>query len=209
MLAGIRPPYWDQACAQLAAADSALHALIYAHPQIHLLSRGDTFMTLARAITGQQISVKAAQSVWTRVLAMVGEVHPTGCAKLSVHALRGCGLSERKAQYIIELAGAFVSGRIDPARWQRLDDEAVIEELTALRGIGRWTAEMLLMFNLLRPDVLPLDDIGLLRAIGLHYGDGERAERTLAVQVAECWRPWRSVATWYLWRSLDPAPVEY
>jgi DNA-3-methyladenine glycosylase II len=210
LAAGAPPEFWARACAELAEADSLMHALIYAHPKIHLVSRGDCFGTLARAIVGQQISVKAAQSVWNRVLALTSvQVTAAHFATLAVDALRGCGLSVRKAEYLIEMARAFESGRVRPARWAQMDDEAVIDELTELRGVGRWTAEMLLMFNLLRPDVLPLDDIGLLRAVGLHYGDGERAERALAIDVAGSWRPWRSVATWYLWRSLEAAPVEY
>jgi DNA-3-methyladenine glycosylase II len=135
--------------------------------------------------------------------------------------LTGCGLSGRKAEYLKDLALRFRSGEVDPARWPDIDDEAIIGELVAVRGIGRWTAEMFLIFNLLRPDVLPLDDLGVLRALSLNYPDPEasatpsratdsgRAAKTRALAIAERWRPWRTVATWYLWRSLDPVPVEY
>jgi DNA-3-methyladenine glycosylase II len=128
---------------------------------------------------------------------------------MRVTTLRSAGLSQRKAEYLKDLAQRFLSGEVDPSRWPGLDDEAVIEELIRVRGIGRWTAEMFLIFNLLRPDVLPLDDIGVLRGIGLAYGRGERVARAEAMAIGEAWRPWRTVATWYLWRSLDPLPVEY
>jgi DNA-3-methyladenine glycosylase II len=126
-----------------------------------------------------------------------------------VAALRGCGLSQRKAEYLTDLAAHFASGRLDPRGWKALDDEALIAELVDVKGIGRWTAEMFLMFHELRPDVLPVDDLGLQRALADHYNGGERLDREAMRSLAEPWRPWRSVATWYLWRSLDPIPVEY
>ncbi len=179
------------------------------HPRVHLESRGDPFLTLARSIVGQQISVKAAQSVWARVVAQLGEVTPDTARTATPHELRACGLSERKVEYVRDLALHFASGRILPAHWPAMDDDAVIAELVDVRGIGRWTAEMCLMFNLLRPDVLPVDDIGLQRGISLAYFKGRRVKERTLRRTAEAWRPWRSVATWYLWRSLDPVPVEY
>ncbi len=173
------------------------------------MSRGDPFQTLVRSIVGQQISVKAAQSVWVRFAAAAGTVEPGRVSRMRMTTLRAAGLSQRKAEYLKDLARCFLTGEVDPGRWPVLDDEAVIEELVRVRGIGRWTAEMFLIFNLLRPDVLPLDDIGVLRGIGLAYGRGERVERAQALAIGEVWRPWRTVATWYLWRSLDPLPVEY
>jgi DNA-3-methyladenine glycosylase II len=118
-------------------------------------------------------------------------------------------LSQRKAEYLTDLAAHFASGRLDPRQWKKLDDEALIAALVDVKGIGRWTAEMFLMFHELRPDVLPVDDIGLQRAIAVHFNGGERLPRDAMFAVADAWRPWRSVATWYLWRSLDPIPVEY
>jgi DNA-3-methyladenine glycosylase II len=123
--------------------------------------------------------------------------------------LAGCGLSQRKAEYIADLARCFVDGSVHARDWPDMDDEAVIAELIQVRGIGRWTAEMFLMFNLLRPDVLPLDDLGLQKAVGLHYFKGERVARAQMRELGASWAPWRSVAVWYLWRSLDPVPVEY
>ncbi len=203
------PDYWSAARRSLARNDPVMGGIIRAHPRIALQSRGDPFQTLARSIVGQQISVKAAESVWRRFVAGVDAIEPKAVLKVNVPALQACGLSLRKAEYLRDLAGHFTSGSIDPRHWNKLDDEAIIEQLIGVRGIGRWTAEMFLIFGLLRPNVLPLDDLGLQRAVGLHYFSGRRvAPRTIS-RLAAKWEPWRSVATWYLWRSLDPVPVEY
>jgi DNA-3-methyladenine glycosylase II len=211
----VKPDFWDKARRTLVPRDPVLAGIIRAHPGVALASRGDPFATLARSIVGQQISVKAADAVWGR-LAGTCTIAPATLARTRPATLRRCGLSARKVEYLKDLATHFASGRIDPARFATMDDEAVIAELTEVRGIGRWTVEMFLIFNLLRPDVLPLDDIGLLRAIGLYYFDGAEAAQLLrgegrrkVVALAGAWAPWRSVATWYLWRSLDPVPVEY
>jgi DNA-3-methyladenine glycosylase II len=177
--------------------------------QGHLQSRGDPFTTLARSIVGQQISVKAAQAVWTRFEKAAGTVAPARVSRMRLTTLTGAGLSTRKAEYVRDLAVHFVRGTVDPVRWPELDDEAVIDELVQVRGIGRWTAEMFLIFNLLRPDVFPVDDLGLLKAITLHCNDGRPVTRAEAAAFGERWRPWRTLATWYLWRSLDPLPVDY
>jgi DNA-3-methyladenine glycosylase II len=123
--------------------------------------------------------------------------------------LRDAGLSFRKVEYIRDLANHFVNGGLHCANWDQLDDDTVIAELTAIRGIGRWTAEMFLIFYLMRPNVLPLDDIGLIKAISLAYFSGEPVSRSEAKEVAANWDPWKTVATWYMWRSIDPIPVEY
>lgn len=204
-----RPAYWDQACIELAANDAVMANLIEMYPSVSLVGRGDAFHTLARSIVGQQISVKAADSVWARLVTALGDVSSDAVLTSSTDALRGCGLSARKVEYLSDLARHHQSGRLDPHVWLTWDDEAVIRELVSIRGIGRWTAEMFLLFYLLRPDVLPLDDIGLIKGIAVHYHDGERLPRAELIALAKNWRPWRSVATWYLWRSLDPVPVEY
>jgi len=213
-----KPPYWDEATRALRGNDRVLAKLIRAYPGIHLKRRGDPFTTLARAIVGQQISVKAADSIWRRFAACVA---PDGRAspptRLDAHAvagtrldaLRRCGLSQRKSEYLRDLADHFASGRLDPKVWRRLDDDALIAALVEVKGIGRWTAEMFLIFHELRADVLPLADLGLQRAIAIHYNDGERMAPAAMRELARAWQPWRSVATWYLWRSLDPIPVEY
>jgi DNA-3-methyladenine glycosylase II len=213
----MKPRYWDEAAHALSRRDRVLGRLIRRSPGIHLMRRSDPFTTLARAIVGQQISVKAADTIWRRFVALVEEAPQRGFPRLApprvaaqaIPALRGCGLSQRKAEYLSDLADHFASGRLDPKRWKKLDDEALIAALVDVKGIGRWTAEMFLMFHALRPDVLPVDDIGLQRAIADHYNGGERLPREAMFAVADAWRPWRSVATWYLWRSLDPVPVEY
>ena len=178
-------------------------------PRVALASRGDPFVTLARSIVGQQISVKAAQSVWNRLACAVPVVAPGEIARLRLQRLRRCGLSARKSEYLRDLARRFADGEIRAERWPEMDDEAVIAELVAVRGIGRWTAEMALMFSLLRPDVLPVGDLGLRRAASLAYFDGEEVVADELRAFGARWAPWRSVATWYLWRSLEPVPVEY
>lgn len=211
-----QPHYWPRARRALAAADPVLGRIIRRHPRVALASRGDPFSTLARSIVGQQISVKAADAVWARVVAACPQLTPSAVLRRRASTLRGCGLSERKVEYLRDLAAHFADGRVDPAAFAALDDEAIIERLTDIRGIGRWSAEMFLIFNLMRPNVLPLDDLGLLKAVSLHYLDGvptrellARAGRERVRALAAPWRPWSSVATWYLWRSLDPVPVEY
>ena len=213
----MKPRYWDEAAKALSRRDRVLARLIRRYPGVHLKRRTDPFTTLARAIVGQQISVKAADSIWRRFVALVGDAPSPSFPRLAPHriiaapvqGLRVCGLSQRKAEYLVDLADHFASVRLEPRRWKRLDDETLIAALVDVKGIGRWTAEMFLMFHELRPDVLPLDDIGLQRALGAHYNGGERLGRAEMIALAEPWRPWRSVATWYLWRSLDPIPVEY
>ncbi|WP_431191521.1 DNA-3-methyladenine glycosylase family protein [Ottowia testudinis] len=174
-----------------------------------LQSRGDAFVTLSRSIVGQQISVKAAQSVWNRFEALPKRLTPAHVLKLKVDDMRAAGLSARKVEYLVDLALHFDSGRLHVNQWDDMDDEDIIAELVAIRGIGRWTAEMFLMFHLLRPDVLPLDDVGLIKGISQNYFSGEPVSRSEAREVAEGWAPWRSVATWYMWRSLEPLPVAY
>jgi DNA-3-methyladenine glycosylase II len=175
-------------------------------------------MTLARAIVGQQISVKAADAIWRRLVARAtpdaGDapfptIDPASVVRLPQLALREIGFSERKASYVRDLAAHFVEGRLDPSKWPALEDEALIEALCDVKGIGRWTAEMFLMFHELRPDVFPVDDLGLQKAVALHFHRGRRVTPTTIRRHGKRWRPWRSVATWYLWRSLDPIPVEY
>jgi DNA-3-methyladenine glycosylase II len=205
----LAPEYWLRAKRALARSDPVMAGIMRSHPRITLQCRGEPFLTLARAIVAQQISVKAAQSIWDRVLALAPEMRPEQILAITHGRLAACGLSRRKAEYIADLARHFADGRLHVDRWPAMDDEAIVEELVEVRGIGRWTAEMFLIFNLMRPDVLPLDDLGLQRAICLNYFRGRSVSPRTMRRVAETWAPWRSVATWYLWRSLDPIPVEY
>ena len=205
----MKPEYWERAKRALARSDSVMAGIIRTHPKVFLARRGEAFMTLARAIVGQQISVKAAQSVWDRFAACVGEVTPEKVLSRERPVLRACGLSDRKTEYIADLAQHFADGAIHVHRWPEMSDEEIIAELVEVRGIGRWTAEMFLIFNLLRPDVFPLDDLGLQKAIRVAYYRKREVSLGTMRKLGESWRPWRSVATWYLWRSLDPLPVEY
>ncbi|MCE1238949.1 MAG: DNA-3-methyladenine glycosylase [Azonexaceae bacterium] len=205
----MQPDYWLQASAELAARDRTMATLVEQFVGLSLASRGDPFSTLVRSIVGQQISVKAADSVWARFVDRVGEVRPSVVLACAAEGLAGCGLSGRKIEYLLDLAAHFVDGRLVADGWQGIDDEALIVELCRVRGIGRWTAEMFLIFNQMRPDVFPVDDIGLQKAVGLYYFSGARPTLRQLRDLGERWRPWRSVATWYLWRSLDPIAVEY
>ncbi|HXM81386.1 MAG TPA: DNA-3-methyladenine glycosylase [Burkholderiales bacterium] len=205
----MKPDYWNRAKRALARKDPVLAGIMRSRPKVFLMRRGEPFLTLARAIVGQQISVKAAQSVWDRVVTCAGAVTPEGILLKKPSELRACGLSDRKTEYIVDLARRFADGLVHPYRWPEMSDEEVVADLVQVRGIGRWTAEMFLIFNLLRPDVFPLDDLGLQKAIRLHYFRGRVGTLTRMRRLGESWQPWRSVATWYLWRSLDPLPVEY
>jgi len=203
------PAYWKRATRSLSAVDPVLGSLISRYKGLTLASRGDAFQTLARSIVGQQISVKAAQSVWDRFAAEVGTMQPKRVLKLSEARLRGCGLSGQKVSYLLDLSERFAKGVMVVERWHDMDDETLIADLTQVKGIGRWTAEMFLIFYLTRPDVFPLGDLGVQRALSLHYNKGRKLSDRRITQLSKLWTPWRSVATWYLWRSLDPVPIEY
>jgi DNA-3-methyladenine glycosylase II len=211
----MKPPYWDDAARELSRRDRVLKHVIKQHPDVHLQRRGDPFTTLARAIVGQQISVKAAQTIWDRLAAATAaggtplRLDPVRLTRTRMRTLRRCGLSESKANYVRDLARHFVTGALEPAEWPGLSDEDLITRLIDVRGIGRWTAEMFLIFHELRSDVFPVDDIGIQRAMALHYNGGERMTVAAMRSLAAPWQPYRSVASWYLWRSLDPVPVEY
>ena len=174
-----------------------------------LQTRGDAFVTLARSIVGQQISVKAAQTVWDRFAVLPKKMTPRNVLKLKVDDMRAAGLSARKVEYLVDLSLNFDNNSLTLQRWDAMNDEDIIAQLVAIRGIGRWTAEMFLIFHMLRPNVLPLDDVGLINGISRNYFSGEAVSRSDAREVAAAWAPYCSVATWYIWRSLDPAPVAY
>lgn len=213
----VTPAFWDDACKHLSKRDRVMRKLIADFGQARLHSRRDAFTTLARSIVGQQISVKAAQTVWDKLLTLLEQprddirvVLPVQrVVDLPADTLRTAGLSARKVEYLIDLARHFADGRLHVDQWTQMDDEAIIEELICIRGIGRWTAEMFLIFHLMRANVLPLDDLGLIKAISINYFSGEPVSRAEAREIADAWAPYRTVGTWYLWRSLDPVPVEY
>ena len=203
------PDYWEEACRHLARKDRVMKRLIPQFGDACLQSRGDAFTTLARSIVGQQISVKAAQTVWDRFAKLPRRMSPAHVLKLKVDDMQAAGLSARKIEYLVDLALHFDSGAIHADAWKAMTDDEIIAELVGIRGIGRWTAEMFLIFHLMRPNVLPLDDVGLLNGISRNYFSGDPVSRSDAREVAAAWTPYCSVATWYIWRSLDPVPVAY
>lgn len=198
------PIYWAEAKRELMQRDRIMNKLIPQFGDLHLRGQPDPFTTLARSIVGQQVTPKAADLAWGKLLAVCPKLAPSQVIKLGAVQLSGCGLSKRKTEYILDLADHFKARRVHADLWSEMDDEAVIAELVRIRGITRWTAEMFLIFNLLRPNVLPLDDAGLIQGISQNYFSGEPVSRSDAREVSANWEPWRTVATWYLWRSLDP-----
>jgi DNA-3-methyladenine glycosylase II len=208
-VAPMTPFFWDDACRHLIKKDRVMKRLIPQFGDVCLQTRGDAFVTLARSIVGQQISVKAAQTVWDRFAALPRKVTPANVLKLKVDDMRAAGLSARKVEYLVDLSLNFDSGALHVKDWESMSDDAIVAELVSIRGIGRWTAEMFLIFHLMRPNVLPLDDVGLINGIARNYFSGEVVSRSDAREVAAAWAPYCSVATWYIWRSLDPVPVEY
>ena len=203
------PSYWTKATNELAARDPVIAKIASGCAGLTLRSRGDAFSTLARSIVGQQISVRAADSVWLKLTTALPAIEPDTIDRHDADALRACGLSRSKVTYIKDLARHFSNGALNPAAWPRMSDDDLIDELTRVRGIGRWTAEMFLIFYMMRPDVFPLADLGLQKALRLHYNSGRPLGARKLAALSKLWQPWRSVATWYMWRSLDPIPVEY
>jgi DNA-3-methyladenine glycosylase II len=200
----MKPKYWDEAKAHLAKRDKVLRKLIRKYPDADLGTRGDAFQTLARSIVGQQISVKAATSIWNRFATAAANLTPRDVHAMEDEVIRACGFSASKVRYMKDLALHFDTGLVKPRRWSRMKDDNIIEDLTRVKGIGRWSVEMFLIFHLMRPNVLPLDDLGLRRAIERHYNDGKALTRDEMREIAREWAPYSSAATWYLWRSLDP-----
>ncbi len=204
------PPYWRRACDELGSRDGVLRRLIAAHQGDVLRGSGDAFRTLANAIVGQQISVAAAAGIWRRLLCAYPNLSPAALADANHDELRAAGLSARKAEYLQSIAAAFLDGRTGESVWSSLDDEELRRHLTTFRGIGPWTADMVLIFHARRPDVLPLGDLGLVNAAARLYGwDGDPSRADRLREHAERWRPWRTVATWFIWRDLDAEPVIY
>ncbi|NBO18137.1 MAG: DNA-3-methyladenine glycosylase 2 family protein [Proteobacteria bacterium] len=203
------PDYWEEAKAYLSKRDKKLGKIIGAYQGEALELKGKPFETLARSIVGQQISVKAADSVHRRFVEAVGKVTPDKVANAPAERLRASGLSASKVIYMHALAMHFQENKRTIKNWPNMTDAEIIKELTSIKGIGVWTAEMFLLFALGRPDVFPLLDLGLLKGIYRTYNKGEKMDKAAVVAVGERWRPYRSVGTWYMWRALDPVPVAY
>ena len=208
-LVQVTPYFWEDACKHLMKKDRVMKRLIPLFGDACLQTRGNAFVTLARSIVGQQISVKAAQTVWDRFVLLSRKLDPASVLKLKIDDMRAAGLSARKVEYLVDLALHFERGALHVRTWETMSDDAIIEELVAIRGIGRWTAEMFLIFHMMRPNVLPLDDVGLINGISQNYFSGDAVSRSDAREVAAAWAPYASVATWYIWRSLDPVQVAY
>ncbi|MFM9890815.1 MAG: DNA-3-methyladenine glycosylase family protein [Rickettsiales bacterium] len=211
----MQPDYWTQATTHLSRQCPTMATLIARYEGETLRARGDGFFTLLRAIAGQQISVKAADSVWAKVEKAVKPLTPKKLLATSDETLRACGFSGSKVVYARNVAQFFAERNVTPDYWDTRSDDEIIAELTSIKGIGSWTAEMFLIFHLLRPDILPLKDLGLLKAINLHYVKPHKLKTKKWLSPKEYqlisvpWAPYRTVATWYLWRALDPVPVAY
>ncbi len=204
-----KPIFWEKAKKVLIDKDKKLGKIITTYPKDFLFSKSDPFYTLARSIVGQQISVKAAQAVWERYEEKIKNVNPKNTLNMHFMTLKSCGLSRQKITYLKSLSISFLEKKINPNKWHTYSDEQIIIELTKIKGIGRWTAEMFLIFNLCRPDVFPADDLGLIKGICACYNKKYPITKENAIRMSQKWKPYRSVATWYFWRSLDPIPVEY
>ena len=197
---------WHLAVEELSRRDSTIEEIISQYSGEKMALRGKPFETLCRSIVGQQISVKAADSVWTKVEDLCnGNINKEEIINLSSEEMRSAGLSKQKITYLKNIATSDVL----TTNWGELSDVEAIDRLCKIKGVGVWTAEMFLIFNLGRPDVLPLADIGLIRGIEKHYYNSERIDKKELEKFRTKWSPWCTVATWYMWRSLDPIPVEY
>ena len=204
-----KPIFWEKAKKVLISKDKKLGKIISNYPKDFLFSKSDPFYTLARSIVGQQISVKAAQAVWDKLENKAKCIEPNYISKMHFMSLKSCGLSRQKIKYLKSLSSAFIQNKINPDKWKKYNDEDIINELVVIKGIGRWTAEMYLIFNLCRPDIFPVDDLGLIKGICNCYNLKYPITKSHAIKLSKKWKPYRSVATWYFWRSLDPIPVEY
>jgi len=200
---------WLLAINNLKKKDKILKEIINKYKSEKLHSKKNAFLTLAKSITGQQISVKAANSIWQKLEEKIKKVNPKNLLKLKKHEISKCGYSRQKVNYLFNLANFFEKNKKIESKWKKIEDEKVIESLTKIKGIGRWTAEMFLIFYLLRPNVFPSGDIGLIKAISINYNLKYPLKKTEISIFKKKWSPWATVATWYLWRSLDPIPIKY
>ncbi|HIK87291.1 MAG TPA: DNA-3-methyladenine glycosylase 2 family protein [Alphaproteobacteria bacterium] len=201
--------WWEQAVFYLSNNDPIMKNIINNHNEDYLQSRDDPFNALCRTIIGQQISVKAAASIWNKFATGTKNINPKNVIKYGNNNIRKCGISNKKVEYIIGLSNFFIKNPDSVNLWKKMDDKSIIKELCQLKGIGPWSAEIFLMFCLLRPDVLPLGDLGLRRAVGKNYLNTFDPTYEEVEKVAKKWIPYRSAATWFLWKSIDPIPVAY
>jgi DNA-3-methyladenine glycosylase II len=204
------PAYWQQSKEFLTHADPKLAKLILEYQQYSISSRGEALETLLRSIVGQQISVQAAASVWGKLEKKIGKIKPENVILMSFEELKSCGLSKQKVQYIINICNHFINFSIkDHLYWENRSFESIYDELITIKGVGPWTAEMFGMFYLLEKDIFPIKDIGIIRAMNQIYGEGKPLSLEKIIAISETWRPYRSVACWFLWRSIDSEEVLY
>jgi DNA-3-methyladenine glycosylase II len=207
----LTPPDYLRARRVLVRRDPILAALIRRHGLCGLAAaqRADHFSALVRAITFQQLSTKAASTIYNRIMTLMpgGVPTPTGFAAVTDAQLRAAGMSRQKSGYLRDLCDKVANGAVNLDALETMTDEEVIASLIQIKGIGRWSAEMFLIFRLLRPDVLPVGDLGIVTAVQKAYRLRKRPSPDRLRKLGEAWRPYRSVASWYLWRSLDNEPV--
>ena len=204
------PKYWAKAKRILSKRDKVMKALINNYKDGNLVTRNDIFFSLCKSIIGQQISVAAANSVFLKFKKKCkNKINPKTVSKLSFNSLKSCGLSRLKVKGIQDLAKKILNKSFKPSLIKKMTDEEAIEYLSELRQIGRWSAEMILLFTFNRSNIWPLQDIGLLRAISNNYKKKYFPPKTFVEKLHKKFTPYCSVATWYLWRSIDNEPIQY
>ena len=205
-----KPSYWNKAKLDLSKKDAVMRRLINSYNDWALVTRNDVFFSLCKSITGQQISVAAADSVFSKFKKTCnGKINPKNVNKLTPLSLKRCGLSRQKVKGIKDLAKKILNKEFKPELIKKMSDEEAIEYLSELRQIGRWSAEMILLFTFNRPNIWPLQDIGLLRAISNNYKKKYLPPKSFLKKLYKRFSPYCSVATWYLWRSIDEEPIQY
>ncbi len=203
------PSYWHKGKKYLAKRDKVMARLIKSHKG-HLTTRNDVFFSLCKSIIGQQISVAAASSIFSRFnKACKKKIKPSIVSKLSTNKIKACGLSKQKAKGIKCLANDILSKKFDPKKIKKMHDEEAIEYLSQLKQIGRWSAEMILMFTFNRPNIWPILDLGLQKAISKNYKKKYLAPRSFVEKLHKKFSPMCTIAVWYLWRSIDNDPIQY
>ena len=205
------PNYWQESIEYLSKIDPQLAKILKQHSQYSITSRGEALETLLRSIVGQQISVKAAASVWKKLTNLVGNIKSENVLSASSENLKSCGLSKQKTQYIINIAEHFKSNDIaNHSYWKGRTYLSIYDELITIKGIGPWTAEMFGMFYLLEKDIFPIKDVGIIRAMNRLYGNNNKVlDLDEIIKISDAWKPYRSVACWFLWRSIDSKEVLY
>ena len=204
-----KPKYWNRAKKILSKKDKVMRKLINNYKDKSLITRNDVFYSLCMSITGQQLSISSASAIFKRFQKKVGKITPTRVSKLSISQIKSCGMTKQKAKGIKELAVKMIRKEFNPKLINKMSDEEAIEYLSELRQIGRWSAEMILLFTFNRSNIWPLQDIGLLRAISNNYNKKYFPPKYFLDKLYKKFTPYCSVATWYLWRSIDNEPIQY